>query len=203
MRVRKNDVVKVIAGKDKGKTGKVLEVLWDRGRVRVEKVQVVKRHLKKGRSAGNPEGGILERNGTISPDGHWLAYEADDSGRFEIYVRPYPEVNSSLSPVSTNGGTKPLWTRDGKELIYVSPTGALMSVGVKLGSTFSATKPSVVVKEGYFTNPPWWGRSYDVSPDGKRFLMIKEGGPGGTTPPASLVVVQHWFEDLKRLVPAN
>jgi serine/threonine-protein kinase len=144
-----------------------------------------------------------ERNGTISPNGHWLAYEADDSGRFEIYMRPYPDVNSSLALVSTDGGTRPLWTRDGKELIYVSPTGALMSVGVKLGSTWSATKPSVVVKEGYLTNPPWWGRSYDVSPDGRRFLMIKEGGPSGTASPASLVVVQHWFEELKRLVPTN
>ena len=92
--------------------------------------------------------------------------------------------------------------RSGQELFYVSPTGALMRVGVTRGSSWSATKPSVV-KEGYFTNPVWWGRSYDVSPDGARFLMIKEGGPGGTAPPASLVVVQHWFEELKRLVPTN
>jgi large subunit ribosomal protein L24 len=66
MQIRKNDLVKVIAGKDKGKTGKVLEVLRAKGRVRVEKIQVVKRHLKKGRSQSNPEGGILERNGTVA-----------------------------------------------------------------------------------------------------------------------------------------
>lgn len=83
------------------------------------------------------------------------------------------------------------------------PTGALMRVGVTRGSSWSAKKPSVVVKEGYFTNPVWWGRSYDVSPDGKRFLMIKEGGPGGTAPPTSFVVVRHWFEELKRLAPTN
>jgi hypothetical protein len=136
-------------------------------------------------------------------DGHWLAYEANASGRFEIYERPYPDVNRSLSLVSTNGGTKPIWARSGQELFYVSPTGALMRVGVSRGSSWSATKPSVVVKERYFTNPVWWGRSYDVSPDGSRFLMIKEGGPGGVAPPASLVVVQHWFEELKRLVPTN
>jgi hypothetical protein len=70
---------------------------------------------------------FTERNGVISPDGHWLAYEANDSGRFEIYVRPYPDVNSSLSVVSTNGGTKPIWAQSGQELIYVSPTGALMT----------------------------------------------------------------------------
>ena len=66
MQIRKNDTVKVLAGKDKGKTGKVLEVLHEKGRVRVEKVQTVKRHLKKGRSAANPEGGILEKEGTVA-----------------------------------------------------------------------------------------------------------------------------------------
>ena len=76
---------------------------------------------------------FTERNGTISPDGRWLAYEANDSGRFEIYVRPYPDVNSGLSVVSTAGGTKPIWARSGQELIYVSPTGALMRVGVTRG----------------------------------------------------------------------
>jgi Tol biopolymer transport system component len=146
---------------------------------------------------------FAERNGVISPDGRWLAYEANDSGRFEIYVRPYPDVNSSLSVVSTNGGTKPIWARSGQELIYVSSTGALMSAGVGQGPSWSATTPSVVVKEGYYTNPVWWGRSYDISPDGTRFLMIKEGGPDGTVPPTSLVVVQHWFEELKRLVPTE
>jgi serine/threonine-protein kinase len=146
---------------------------------------------------------FTERNGAISPDGRWLAYEANDSGRFEIYVRPYPDVSRGLSVVSTNGGAKPVWTRSGEELIYASPTGALMRVGVSRGPSWSATTPSVVVKEGYLTNPVWWGRSYDVSPDGQRFLMIKEGGPEGTTSPTSLVVVQHWFEELKRLAPIN
>jgi len=146
---------------------------------------------------------FTERNGAISPDGRWLAYEANDSGRFEIYVRPYPDVDNGLSVVSTDGGTKPVWARDGQELFYVAPSGALMRVGVERGPSWSATKPSVAVKDGYFTNPVWWGRSYDVSPDGTRFLMIKEGPPSGTAPTESLVVVQNWFEELKRLVPTN
>ena len=66
MLIRKNDLVKVMAGKDKGKTGKVLEVLREKGRVRVEKIQVVKRHVKKGRSAASPEGGIIEKDGTVA-----------------------------------------------------------------------------------------------------------------------------------------
>jgi len=65
MDIRKNDTVKVLAGKDKGKTGKVLDVLGEKDRVRVEKVQLVKRHLKKGRSASNMEGGIIEKWGTL------------------------------------------------------------------------------------------------------------------------------------------
>jgi large subunit ribosomal protein L24 len=64
--IRKGDTVKVIAGKEKGKQGKVLEVLREKGRVRVEKLMTVKRHLKKGRSQANPEGGILEKDGTIA-----------------------------------------------------------------------------------------------------------------------------------------
>ena len=144
-----------------------------------------------------------DRNGTVSPDGRWLAYEANDSGRFEIYVRPFPEVKSGRWLVSTTGGTRPIWTRNGQELVYVSPTGALMGVGVTRGPSWAATTPTQVVKEGYFTNLNWWGRSYDVSADGQRFLMIKEGGADGTSAPASIVVVQHWVEELKRLVPTK
>ncbi len=66
MQIRKNDTIKVIAGKDKGKTGKVLEVLREQGRVRIEKVQIVKRHVKKGRTQANPEGGIFEEAGTVA-----------------------------------------------------------------------------------------------------------------------------------------
>jgi serine/threonine-protein kinase len=145
-----------------------------------------------------------ERNGIISPDGRWLAFEANDSGRFEIYVRPYPNVNSGRWQVSTAGGTRPLWTRTGQELVYVSPTSALMRVGVTRGPSWSATIPTLVVKEGYVTNPIWYGRSYDIAPDGQRFLMIKEetGGDQRATP-ASIVVVQHWLEELKARVPTN
>ena len=94
-----------------------------------------------------------ERNGSVSPDGRWLAYEANDSGRVEVYVRPFPDVSSGHWQVSTNGGTRPIWTRSGQELVYVSPTGALMRVGVARGPSWAATTPTQVVKEGYFTIP--------------------------------------------------
>jgi hypothetical protein len=77
-----------------------------------------------------------------------------------------------------------------------------MGVQVVRGPSWAATTPTLLVKEGYLTNLNWWGRSYDISPDGQRFLMIKENGAEGTAP-ASIVVVQHWVEELKRLVPTN
>ena len=120
-------------------------------------------------------------------------------------MRPFPEVNSGHWQVSTGGGTRPLWARSGQELFYVSPTGALMRVGVERGPSWAATTPTLLVKEGYFTSPGGHlGRTYDIAPDGQRFLMIKEGGgTDQTAAPASLIVVQHWTEELKRLVPTN
>ena len=66
---------------------------------------------------------FVERNGEVSPDGRWLAYQANDSGQFEIYVRPFPDVTAGRWQVSTGGGTRPLWHRNGQELFYLAPTG--------------------------------------------------------------------------------
>jgi len=148
---------------------------------------------------------FVERNGVVSPDGRWLAYEADDSGRVEIYVRPFPDVNSGHWQVSTAGGSRLVWARSGQELFYVSPTGALMRVGLERGLSWAATTPTLLVKEGYVTSPGGFlGRTYDISLDGQRFLMIKQsGGSDQTVAPESLIVVQNWTEELKRLVPTN
>jgi eukaryotic-like serine/threonine-protein kinase len=148
---------------------------------------------------------FAERNGVVSPDGRWLAYEANDSGRVEISVRPFPEVNSGRWQVSTAGGTRPLWARSGQELFYVAPTGALMRLGAERGPSWAATTPTPLVKERSFTNPgAFIGRTYDISSDGQRFLMINEGGGSDqTAAPPQLIVVQHWVEELKRLVPVK
>ena len=89
MMIRKNDTVKVLAGKDKGKTGKVIEVLREAGRLRVEKVQVVKRHLKKGRSASNAEGGIVEQNGTIAISNVMVVGSSGEPVRREKVTREF------------------------------------------------------------------------------------------------------------------
>ena len=145
---------------------------------------------------------FAERNGIVSPDGRWLAYEANDSGRFEVFVRPYPDVNSGRWQVSTGGGTRPLWARTGSELFYVAPSGAIMRLGVERAASWSATTPAPLIKDGYVTSPGGTnGRTYDITPDGQRFLMIKQGGANQNVVPPSLIVVQNWVEELKRLVP--
>ncbi len=147
---------------------------------------------------------FAERNGEISPDGRWLAYQSDESGREEIYVRPFPDVDAGRWPVSAGGGSRPLWARSGEELFYLAPDGAVMRVAVEGGTTFRPDTPTRLF-QGLYSGGTLgrFFRTYDVSPDGKRFSMIKEGTPDGSATPPSLILVLNWFEELKRLVPAN
>jgi serine/threonine-protein kinase len=145
-------------------------------------------------------------NAEVSPDGRWLAYQSNESGQFEVYVRPFPEVDGGRWQVSTGGGKKPLWARSSKELFYREPSGAVMSASVESGPTFRAGNPTKLVEGGgYFAPLLELGRTYDVSPDGQRFLMIKVGGESDQTAalPPSIVIVQNWSEELKRLVPTR
>jgi Tol biopolymer transport system component len=151
---------------------------------------------------------FVERNGVVSPDGRWLAYEANDAGPFEIYVRPFPDVNAGHWRVSTAGGTRPLWARFGQtqELFYVSPTGALMRAVVEHSPSWAASMPTLQIKEGGYLMSPLYsrGRTYDIAPDGQRFLMIKDGsGADAAAAPRNLVLVLNWVEELKRLVPTK
>jgi eukaryotic-like serine/threonine-protein kinase len=145
-----------------------------------------------------------EREGTVSPDGRWLAYESNSSGPYEIYVRPFPSVDAGEWRISAGGGTRALWARSGKELFYVGADGVLMRVAVEAkGTTWNNGTPMKLFERRYYTGANS-GRSYDVSPDGQRFLMIKEGeGSEKTAAPPTLIIVQHWGEELKRLVPAK
>jgi hypothetical protein len=123
-----------------------------------------------------------------------------------VYVRPFPDVNSGTWQVSTGGGTRPLWARSGQELFYLAPTGPLMRVGVEGGSSWTTTTPSMLLQESQeYVRVPRGnpGRTYDIAPDGQRFLMIKALGADEGAPPPSIVVVQNWVEELKRLVPTR
>ena len=129
------------------------------------------------------------------------------SGQFQIYVRPFPDVDGGQWQVSTDGGTQPVWARNGEELFYLAPDGTLSSVRVERGTTWAAGTPTKLFDKPYFRLGTRRGRSagrnYDVSADGQRFLMIKEAGSDLTAAPASIVVVQNWIEELKRLVPTK
>jgi serine/threonine-protein kinase len=143
-----------------------------------------------------------ERNGVVSPDGRWLAYESNSSGRFETYVAPFPNATTRQWLVSAGGGTRPLWARSGQELFYVAPDGAVMGVRVDpRGDTWGASNPVKVV-EGPYVTLGGTALTYGVSPDGQRFLMVKQA-PAAQTSAPQIIVVQNWLEELKRLAPVR
>jgi serine/threonine-protein kinase len=147
------------------------------------------------------ETSFSEDNAEISRDGRWLAYQSNESGRQEVYVRPYPDLNAGKWQISASGGTRPLWNPNGRELFYYIAPGTLMSVPIESGATLRAGTPQVIF-QGQFA-APLTGRQYSVSPDGRRFLMIKDVATAGNAPPPQIVVVQNWTEELKRRVPAG
>jgi hypothetical protein len=136
----------------------------------------------------------------LSPDGHWVAYAADESGRGrEIFVRAFPGPGGPWR-VSTEGGNEPQWNPNGKEVFYRSGR-KMMAVDIETGTGFAPGKPHVLF-EGDF-DPAFNGgvrANYDVSPDGQRFLMVQPA-MAVEPPPREIAVVLNWSEELKRLVP--
>jgi Tol biopolymer transport system component len=142
-----------------------------------------------------------ERDAVVSPDGRWLAYGTDSTGRSEVYVRPFPNTSAGQWQISTNGGRTPLWSRDGKELFFVGSDGDLMTAKLEATrTTWNAGQPVQLLQPGYFLAGGTTGRSYDLSADGKRFVMIKLAGIGA---PPDIIVVQHFNEELKRVAPVK
>jgi Tol biopolymer transport system component len=135
----------------------------------------------------------------FSPDGRWLAYISDESGRFEIYVQPYPGPGGKWQ-ISTEGGTEPVWNRNGRELFYRSG-GKMMAVDIATQPTFASGKPRMLF-EGQYSPAPGTANNFDVSSDGQRFLMIKPN-EAGEAAPTQINVVLNWFEELKRRVPTG
>jgi eukaryotic-like serine/threonine-protein kinase len=141
---------------------------------------------------------FAKTNPRFSPDGRWVAYESDQSGRNEIYVRPYPGPGGQFQ-ASTDGGSEPVWSRTGRELFYRNED-KMMAVPIVTDPGFSVGKPKLLFEAPYASvavRVP----NYDVSPDGQRFLMIKVSEP--TKPPTQINVIANWFEELKRLVPTQ
>jgi len=140
-----------------------------------------------------------ERNGVISPGGNWFAYESDASGEREVYVRPFPDADTSQFLISTAGGTAPTWAPDGTELYFVNDN-KLFSVPVETDGNFVRGAAAEIIDSGYVLGNQF-GRNYDIHPSGDRFLLVKSLGGAGSASSASLHVVLNWFEELKERVP--
>ena len=140
-----------------------------------------------------------ERGPEISPDGSWLAYASDESGQFEIYVRPFPDLRAGRWQVSNSGGEAPMWSRDGKQLFYVERDSSEMkSVAVSEGASFSATPPETALDiQGFdWSSGPRDARGFDISSDGERFLMLRQTGNFNR-----LMVVINWLEQVRKAAP--
>jgi serine/threonine-protein kinase len=166
-------------------------------------------------------------NGEISPDGRWIAYDSTESGRPEVYVRPFPAVDSGRWQISAEGGSRPLWARSGREIFFLNAANRMIAVSVPAGPSFTYGKPEALfdftpyfnavstgrmfdISPDQWTARPWpasrlvsTGRMFDISPDGKRFLTAKPVGSGPAAARPSIVVVSHWFDEVKARMPAQ
>jgi WD40-like Beta Propeller Repeat len=161
------------------------------------------------------KGPFNETSPKISPDGRWVAYISNESGRNEIFVRPFP-ASSGKWQISTDGGEAPVWARNGLELFYQNGN-KMMAVNIEVGqastpvspgqagrpvATFTAGTPRMLFEGNYVHGNN--EALYDVSLDGKRFLMVKPGGQGDSPAPQQQInIVLNWFEELKQRVPSG
>jgi eukaryotic-like serine/threonine-protein kinase len=158
---------------------------------------------------GDHNGKTLLQNGIqpqISPDGRWMVYSWGEYTKQEVYMRPFPDVDKGNWQASTGGGVSscPRWSPDGKELFYMNNDGALMAVAVAAEPTLRFGQPKVLFRGPYVRPSTTSSIPYDISPDGKRFLMMKEPIQTGTsTDPRQINIVLNWFEELKQRVPAK
>jgi eukaryotic-like serine/threonine-protein kinase len=133
----------------------------------------------------------------LSPDGRWLAYASNESGQSEVYVRPFPETATAKWQVSTVGGSEPAWASTGRELLYINGKGEMASAEVQPGATFSLGKQRPLFSATQFSRPgpvP----SFSLSPDDKRFLMVREGD---NSQQSELIVAENWLQELKATAP--
>jgi Tol biopolymer transport system component len=137
---------------------------------------------------------FTEVQGVISPDGRWMAYSSDESGRFETYVTEFPKQRGRWQ-LSTNGGTQPSWRADGKELFYVAPDQTFMSVGVRGADGFEALPPVPLFKANFPPPVPAYWRYYVPTADGQRFLVAALLAEAGASP---INVVLNWTAALKK-----
>ncbi len=137
-----------------------------------------------------------ELHPTISPDGRWLAYTSNESGRSEVYVRPFPNTNDVRWQISNGGGTQPVWAQNGRELFYIDPAGMVVAARVEVTSTFTIAGLTTLFDASEFALDAFH-QSYDVTPDGSAFVFLspRRLAVGGQA--LRIVWVDHWFTDLE------
>ena len=137
-----------------------------------------------------------EVNPSLSPDGRWVAYQSDETGRAEVYVRPFPDVGAGKFQVSATGGTAPRWSHRGDEIFFQTLAQDMVAARVRTAPTFGVvTTTRLFSWLGYFS-------PYDVSRDDQRFLMLRTGStPGDRNGAAALIVVEDFIAELRRLLP--
>ena len=139
-------------------------------------------------------GDFFDAHAAVSPDGRWLAYASDESGRPEVYVHPFPNTGDARWQISSEGGAGPAWAHSGRELFYLSPDQQMMSVDVVPGSTFIAgDRRALFSVQPFFVSAST--RYYDVAPDDDRFVMIRPAPDEGL---GQIVVVENFFEEILR-----
>ena len=141
----------------------------------------------------------MEHMAVFSPDGKWVAYVSNESGRDEVYVRPFPKVEGVARRISNDGATAPVWARDGSELYFRSAAGDLVAVPVAYAPAFTIGRPQSLFRVTNRFRTSGNAAAYDMHPDGRRFVMVTEPATP-TSGPRQINVVQNWFEELRAKV---
>ena len=145
--------------------------------------------------------GFSETSPALSPDERWLAYACNRNGRYEVYVRPFPDVEAAQWKVSASGGYSPMWAHNGRELFYINGRRQLVVVEVSTDPTFEviAERSLFSISEFQYFATSYRYRGFAVTPDDQRFLMLKQ--VEGLR--REVLLTFNWFEELKRLVPTE
>jgi dipeptidyl aminopeptidase/acylaminoacyl peptidase len=140
-----------------------------------------------------------EASPAISPDGRWMAYSSNESGRAEVWIRPFPGQGGKWK-ISSERGTEPIWSKDGKQLYY-REANRVWAVDIRTGESLSHGKPHLLFeRQGLDLGSPV--RNWDLWPDGQGFIMVMEEEIK-PQPVTEMILIQNWLEELKRLVPAK
>ena len=143
---------------------------------------------------------FAEQDPALSPDGRWLAYTSNETGRNEVYVRPFPNVDSTRVRVSADGGYAPLWAHSGSELFFADRQGgSLIAAEVETDQEFRVLQRETLFALGAEFAVIAGFDGYDIGPDDERFLMLRLSSGGDSGAGTRFILVENWFEELRQL----